>query len=82
MKNYDFPEAVLKDIIRQAVKEGKLFELLFTEEGKRLWNSWPEERMKRFVLKELRKVKNEGNKGTSLQSFGDGSEKRLNFQSS
>jgi hypothetical protein len=46
---------MLTEIIRKAIAEGKLFELVFSENGKRLWSSWPEERFKEMVLKELKR---------------------------
>ncbi|MHA1289278.1 MAG: hypothetical protein ACTSPB_17975 [Candidatus Thorarchaeota archaeon] len=44
-----FDEKILEDIIERAIQEGKLFELLFTNNGRRLWSSWPEERMRKKV---------------------------------
>lgn len=44
---------VLRGIIRKAIEEGKLFELLFTEDGRRLWKSYPEHQMKKMVQEEL-----------------------------
>jgi len=44
-----FDEQILEDIIERAIQEGKLFELLFTDSGRRLWSSWPEERMRKKV---------------------------------
>ena len=35
-----FPEACLERIIERAIEEGKLFELLFTENGRKLWEKW------------------------------------------
>jgi len=35
-----FPEACLERIIEWAIEEGKLFELLFTENGRKLWEKW------------------------------------------
>ena len=56
MSEYDFPEKTLEGIIKKAIKEGKLFELLFTEEGRRLWMGWPERRVKEMVQKALKRM--------------------------
>ena len=48
-------ERTLRDIVRKAIDEGKLFDLVFTEDGRRLWKSWSEERFKRIVREEIRK---------------------------
>ena len=48
-------EWFLQSIVRQAIKEGKLFELIFTENGRRLWKGWPEHKFKKLVLKELKR---------------------------
>jgi len=48
-------EKILRDIVKKAIDEGKLFDLVFTEDGRRLWKSWPEERFKRIVREEIRK---------------------------
>jgi hypothetical protein len=45
-----FPEACLEKIVERAIEEGKLFELLFTDEGKKLWEKWGEERMGVIVV--------------------------------
>ncbi len=55
MANKNFDESVLRDIIKKAINHGKLFELLFTDEGKRLWETWGEKRVKEMIQKELRK---------------------------
>jgi len=48
-----FPEACLERIIERAIEEGKLFELLFTEQGRRLWRGWSEEQVRKMILKKL-----------------------------
>jgi len=50
-------EEFLKGIIEESIKEGKLFDLLFTEEGRRLWQTWSGEQMKRFVHSRIKKDK-------------------------
>jgi hypothetical protein len=50
-----FDESVLRSIIRKAIQEQKLFELVFTDEGRRLWATWPEEQFRRIVKEELKK---------------------------
>ena len=52
--NDSFPESVLESIIDRAIKEGKLFELLFTENGRRLWATWKEDTVKKLVRKKLK----------------------------
>jgi hypothetical protein len=49
-------EKILRDIISNAIQERKLFELIFTNEGRRIWENWPEEKVKKIV-KELLKNK-------------------------
>jgi len=53
---YDFPKEVLRGIIRKAIQEGKLFDLIFSEEGRRLWARYPEEQIRRMVKEELKKM--------------------------
>ena len=48
-----FPEQCFERIVERAIEEGKLFELLFTEEGKRLWKIWGEDRVRDLVFKKL-----------------------------
>jgi len=48
-----FPEACLERIIERAIEEGKLFELIFTEEGRKLWEKWGEDRIRELVMKKL-----------------------------
>ena len=60
-----FPEACLERIIERAIEEGKLFELIFTEEGRKLWEKWGEDRIRALVMKKLgiafeKKKKNRG----------------------
>ncbi|RLF05877.1 MAG: hypothetical protein DRJ64_05095 [Thermoprotei archaeon] len=42
-------------IIERAIEEGKLFELLFTENGRRLWKNYPEKRVRKYVCDILRR---------------------------
>lgn len=49
-----FPEMCLERIVEQAIEEGKLFELLFTEEGRRLWEWLGEGKMRELVMKKLK----------------------------
>lgn len=51
----NFDESVLRNIIKKAIQEQKLFELIFTEKGKRLWASWSEEKVRQIVKEELKK---------------------------
>jgi len=46
---------MLIEIVKKAIQERKLFELLFTEEGKRLWKSYPEDKVKELVRSVLRR---------------------------
>ena len=48
-----FPEACIERIVERAIEEGKLFELLFTEEGRKLWEKWGEERIRALVMQKL-----------------------------
>ena len=48
-----FPEACLEKIVERAIEEGKLFELLFTEEGKKLWERWGEDKIRALVMQKL-----------------------------
>jgi len=48
-----FPEACIERIVEKAIEEGKLFELLFTEEGRKLWEKWGEDRIRELVMKKL-----------------------------
>jgi len=43
----------LERIVERAIEEGKLFELLFTEEGRKLWKIWGEDRVRTLILKKL-----------------------------
>jgi hypothetical protein len=42
-----------KDNRAGAIEEGKLFELIFTEEGRKLWEKWGEDRIRELVMKKL-----------------------------
>jgi hypothetical protein len=53
MVNRAFPESCLEQIIERAIKEGCLFELLFTEKGRQLWRGWPERTIRNLVFKKL-----------------------------
>jgi len=56
----DFPRLCLIELIRKAVKEGKLFELVFTEEGKRLRERvCSEKEFKKMVRRALKEGENE-----------------------
>jgi len=60
-----FPEACIEKIVERAIEEGKLFELLFTEEGRRLWEWRGEDKVRDLVLKKLkikRRVSYESNR--------------------
>jgi predicted nucleotidyltransferase len=48
-----FPEACIEKIVERAIEEGKLFELLFTDEGKKLWEKWGEDRIRALVMQKL-----------------------------
>jgi hypothetical protein len=48
-----FPEACIEKIVECAIEEGKLFELLFTDEGKKLWERWGEDRIRALVMQKL-----------------------------
>jgi len=48
-----FPEMCLERIVERAIEEGKLFELLFTEEGRKLWQGWREDQVRNLVFKKL-----------------------------
>jgi len=66
---YPFPEACLERIVEQAIEEGKLFELLFTDEGRRLWEWRGEDKVKELVMKKLgiktyRRGKDESGRGS------------------
>ncbi len=54
-RNYGkFLEMSLERIVERAIEEGKLFELLFTEEGRRLWEWLGEDKMRELVMKKLK----------------------------
>ena len=48
-----FPEQVMEKIVERAIQEHKLFELLFTENGRKLWQVWGEERIRDLIFKKL-----------------------------
>jgi hypothetical protein len=48
-----FPEMCLERIVERAIEEGKLFELLFTEEGRKLWKGWREDQIRALVMQKL-----------------------------
>ncbi len=53
----DVCERMLRDVVREAIEKGKLFELIFTEEGRRLWSlQYSEEKFKKMVREELKKM--------------------------
>jgi hypothetical protein len=49
-----FPEQIIEEIVERAIQEGKLFELLFTKNGRRLWQFWGEERIRDLIFKKLK----------------------------
>jgi len=49
-----FPEACIERVVERAIEEGKLFELLFTEEGKQLWKGWREDQIRALVMQKLK----------------------------
>jgi len=49
-----FPEACIEKIVEKAIEEGKLFELLFTEEGRKLWKGWREDQIRALVMQKLK----------------------------
>jgi hypothetical protein len=49
-----FPEMCLERLVERAIEEGKLFELLFTEEGRRLWQGWREDQIRALVMQKLK----------------------------
>lgn len=54
-RNYGkFPEMCLERLVERAIEEGKLFELLFTEEGRRLWQGWREDQIRALVIEKLK----------------------------
>jgi hypothetical protein len=57
-----FPEACIEKIVDRAIEEGKLFELLFTEQGRQLWKGWREDQIKALVMQKLSKSFEEGKK--------------------
>jgi len=48
-----FPESCIERVVERAIEEGKLFELLFTEEGRKLWKGWREDQIRALVMKKL-----------------------------
>jgi len=52
--NWD--EQVLRGLVRKAIWNGKLFELLFSDQGKRLLASYPEKKVKKIVQQELKSL--------------------------
>ncbi|ALG96936.1 hypothetical protein [Hydrogenobaculum phage 1] len=49
-----FPESCIERVVERAIEEGKLFELLFTEEGRRLWKGWGEDQIRALVMHKLK----------------------------
>lgn len=45
----------LSEIIDKAISAGKLFELIFTEEGKRIWSGYPEDKFRKMVQVSLKR---------------------------
>ncbi len=57
-KKDDVCERMLRDVVSQAIEKGKLFELIFTEEGRRLWGpQYSEEKFRKMVREELKNMK-------------------------
>jgi len=57
-----FPEACIEKIVERAIEEGKLFELLFTEQGRQLWKGWREDQIRALVMQKLSRRFEEGKK--------------------
>jgi len=51
----DFTEEVLRGIIQKSIQQGRLFDLIYSENGRKLWKSWPEKRFRKIVFEELKK---------------------------
>jgi len=49
-----FPEQIIERIVERAIQEGKLFELLFTENGHHLWQFWGEEKIRDLIFQKLK----------------------------
>lgn len=49
-----FPEACIERVVERAIEENKLFELLFTEEGRKLWKGWREDQIRALVMQKLK----------------------------
>ena len=43
----------IEETVRKAIQQGKLFELIFTPQGRRLWAGYPENRIRQMVIKHL-----------------------------
>lgn len=52
----DFIKETLREIVRSSIAHQKLFELVFSEEGRRLWAGIPEDQLKQIIKEELRRI--------------------------
>jgi len=55
-KMSDFVKETLREIVRSTIANKKLFELVFSEEGRRLWAGIPEDQLKQIIKEELRRI--------------------------
>lgn len=55
-KMSDFIKETLREIVRSSIAHQKLFELVFSEEGRRLWAGIPEDQLKQIIKEELRRI--------------------------
>lgn len=53
----DFVKECYHELVRKAIQEGKLFELLFTANGKQALGNIPERELREIVKKELERVR-------------------------
>ena len=47
----------MEETIDKAIQAGKLYELLFSDEGKQLTKGYPKSKLHKFVLKSLGRIK-------------------------
>ena len=47
----------LQDVIDNVIREGKLFDLLFSETGRQIWEGYPEKKIKKMVKKSFKERK-------------------------
>jgi len=50
----------LQDVIDKVIREGKLFDLLFSETGRQVWEGYPEKTIKKMVGKSFKERKVNG----------------------